>query len=126
MGSENIVMLSMPKGIILPWYSRQGPVPDGWAICDGSQGTPDLRQRFLKGVSDFNDVGQPGGAAQHQHSFSGTGSTGAPGHTAQGPDQPNQEEFGSRIHTHSVVVNGTTAPESSYPPCVAVLFIMKL
>lgn len=55
------VLAAVPRGIILHWYATSGAVPTGWAICDGSNGTPDLRQRFVMGVSDMADVGQGNG-----------------------------------------------------------------
>ena len=55
----------MPVGTILAWYNREGgPVPAGWAVCDGSDGTPDLRGRFLRGVSTSDAVGRRGGSAK--------------------------------------------------------------
>lgn len=53
---------AFPPGVILPWYKKSGAFPAGWAVCDGTNGTPDLRKRFLMGVSDMADVGKPGGA----------------------------------------------------------------
>src|SRR5262245_17973195 len=53
-------MSSFPRGIILPWYSKRGPVPSRWAICDGTEGTPDLRNWFLRGGGSFADVGIQG------------------------------------------------------------------
>lgn len=32
------------------WYSAN-PIPKGWAICDGSNNTPDLRNRFIRGIN---------------------------------------------------------------------------
>lgn len=58
----NDVFAVFPKGIILAWYAKAGVFPGGWAVCDGTNGTPDLRGRFLMGVSDMADVGKPGGS----------------------------------------------------------------
>lgn len=52
----------VPRGTIVAWYSSSGPVPAGWALCDGSSGTPDLRDRFLMGVGQFTAVGSTGGS----------------------------------------------------------------
>jgi hypothetical protein len=38
---------TIPFGVILAYYST--PAPAGWALCDGSNGTPDLRGRFILG-----------------------------------------------------------------------------
>jgi microcystin-dependent protein len=47
----------IPPGTIVAYYPRNGnlsanPVPSGWVICDGNNGTPDLRGRFLRMYSD--------------------------------------------------------------------------
>src|SRR5688500_17026063 len=52
---------TVPVGAILPWHPRSGDlvpgpsgslqarVPDGWALCDGTNGTPNLVDRFPMG-----------------------------------------------------------------------------
>lgn len=40
---------SAPVGSIAIWLDAEH-IPDGWRLCDGSHGTPDLRNRFLVGV----------------------------------------------------------------------------
>ena len=37
----------------------------GWHICDGTNGTPDLRGRFILGASDGHAVGSTGGEENH-------------------------------------------------------------
>ena len=56
--------------------------PSGWAFCDGNNGTPDLRNRFIVGAGSTYSVGATGGhneitltthqMPQHNHSFSGS------------------------------------------------------
>ena len=55
----------VPAGTIIAWYAKSGRIPDGWAICDGSNNTPDLRGKFLQGVSDMGDVGKSGGESSY-------------------------------------------------------------
>jgi len=33
----------IPSGIIVIWYDANGSIPEGWVLCDGKNGTPDLR-----------------------------------------------------------------------------------
>ena len=40
----------VPMGVITAWYGLSSKVPSGWVICDGTNGTPDLRGRTLIGV----------------------------------------------------------------------------
>ena len=55
---------AVPKGTIVAWYSTVAPVPSGWALCDGTGGTPDLRDRFLMGTGLYPEVGKSGGTNQ--------------------------------------------------------------
>jgi microcystin-dependent protein len=64
-------------GMIMLWYGSAANVPAGWAICDGTNGTPDMRDRFPIGVSGTRALGTTGGA----EAASGTiGSSGAHTH----------------------------------------------
>ncbi len=91
---------TMPKGIILPWYVQSGPVPDGWYICDGSNGTPDLLNKFLMGVGGFADVGATGG--KNEQSENNT-----LGHALTIDEMP--------AHSHNTKRSESTAGDGVYP-----------
>ena len=55
---------SIPKGTILPWYGKSSDIPEGFALCDGTKGTPDLRNRFLVGAGSNYALGDTGGEDQ--------------------------------------------------------------
>ena len=55
---------SIPKGTILPWYGKSSDIPEGFALCDGTKGTPDLRNRFLVGAGSNYALGDRGGEDQ--------------------------------------------------------------
>jgi microcystin-dependent protein len=70
--------IQFPKGMIIAWKPTAGvpttEPPSGWAICDGTNGTPDLRGRFLVGSNPngsktdsytVREVGQSGGSETH-------------------------------------------------------------
>lgn len=64
------------KGTIKLWYGETTNVPNGWVICDGTNGTPDLRGKVPVGVdtgdTDFNTVGKTGGSKfteAHEHNI---------------------------------------------------------
>lgn len=48
-------------GIIVMWSGNIEDLPDGWVLCDGRNGTPDLRDRFILGA-DGTDIGDTGGS----------------------------------------------------------------
>jgi microcystin-dependent protein len=72
-------------GMIMLWSGSIASIPSGWALCDGSGGTPDLRDRFVVGAGSSYAVGATGGATTatlstanipaHTHSISGSGTT---------------------------------------------------
>ena len=49
------------RGMIIAWFGLPNRIPENWAICDGTNGTPDLRNRFIIGSSDEIQVGEMGG-----------------------------------------------------------------
>ena len=49
--NQNINDYFFPIGSIVAYKNIMG-IPDGWFICDGTKGTPDLRDRFLVGIDD--------------------------------------------------------------------------
>lgn len=55
------------KGIIVLWSGALVDIPDGWVLCDGNNGTPDLRNRFIIGAGDTYAPGDSGGSTDHAH-----------------------------------------------------------
>jgi microcystin-dependent protein len=84
----------VPVGGVIMWSGTIGNIPAGWALCDGGNGTPDLRGRFIVGYNasdnDYNAIGDTGGEKTHtltanempahNHNAS-TGAAGDHGHT---------------------------------------------
>ena len=52
---------SVPVGSILPYNGDLDDIPENWALCDGKNGTPDLRDRFITGAGNSYDIGDFGG-----------------------------------------------------------------
>ncbi|HTF21021.1 MAG TPA: hypothetical protein VK658_23260 [Chryseolinea sp.] len=65
-GSPVSAGATMPVGGIIMWYGSIGSVPNGWALCDGNNGTPNLQDRFVVGAGSSYAVGATGsgGVAQ--------------------------------------------------------------
>ena len=53
---------TVPAGGIIMWSGSTGSIPSGWFLCNGSNGTPDLRNRFVVGAGDSYAVDATGGA----------------------------------------------------------------
>lgn len=53
---------SLPSGSIIAWYGQIADIPSGFALCNGSNGTPDLRDRFLVGAGSTYILGATGGS----------------------------------------------------------------
>jgi len=66
-----------PAGVIVLWSGSIGSIPSGWALCNGNNGTPDLRDRFIVGAGSTYAVDATGGSANaivvsHTHTYNGT------------------------------------------------------
>jgi len=72
----------VPVGVITLWSGPVTNIPQGWVLCDGTNGTPDLRGRFIVGGGGNYTVGATGGrnaiseVPSHSHTVSGTTSSG--------------------------------------------------
>jgi len=57
-------VIGVPSGIIAVWSGSEGSIPSGWYLCNGSNGTPDLRNRFIVGAGSGSSysVGNTGGS----------------------------------------------------------------
>jgi hypothetical protein len=53
----------VPYGGIIMWSGAVAEVPEGWAICDGENGTPNLVDRFIVGAGSTYDPADTGGSA---------------------------------------------------------------
>ena len=67
----------VPRGGVILWHGSSDAIPKGWAICDGTQGTPDMRDRFVVGAGGKYALDGMGGAASATPDVStGTAKTG--------------------------------------------------
>jgi hypothetical protein len=53
----------IPAGLISLWSGSVASIPSGWLLCDGSNGTPNLRDRFVVGAGSTYAVDATGGSA---------------------------------------------------------------
>jgi microcystin-dependent protein len=105
----------IPAGVILMWSGSVASIPSGWLLCNGSSGTPDLRDRFIVGAGSSYAVGATGGSAtntlttselpSHTHSLSASGTTSSTNidHTHSGTTGGMNS---NASHTHSITDPG--------------------
>jgi hypothetical protein len=142
-----------PSGGIIMWSGTIATIPSGWYLCNGSNGTPDLRNRFIVGAhSDTSGVAyttitgsntQTGGTkdaivVSHTHTITDTGHT----HTATVNAQSNVSDSTSggdvrpatgtstlttNSNTTGITINstGSSGTDQNLPPYYALAFIMK-
>jgi hypothetical protein len=133
---------TIPTGMISLWYGSIGSVPLGWYLCDGTNGTPDLRDKFVVGAGSTYSVAATGGSTDaivvshthattvtdpgHSHTLGySSGSLGGTGFGTllqQGQISVNSNTTGIDVANASAGVSGTNA---NLPPYYALAYVMK-
>ena len=100
--TNGIGLRMVPIGAIIMWNGST--VPYGWALCDGNNGTPNLRDRFIVGSGSSYSTGNTGGASSvtlqtthlpsHNHNFSG-----------------NTHTSGNHAHSYNIANNRSGYPD---------------
>jgi len=103
---------NLPRGSISMWSGPLSTIPLGWAICDGSNGTPDLTDRFILSVESNEDPGGIGGSGnitlsvdnlpEHQHGLSHTHTVNDPGHGHSIIDSGHTHALTDPVHNHTI------------------------
>lgn len=113
-------MADFPSGIIVLWHGAIVNIPVGWFLCDGNNGTPDLRDKWVVGAGLTYAVDQTGGGLNHSHTFT---STTHKHPLSAGTDIAAGANY--RNETDLVAATGTTDITSHVPPYHALAWIMK-
>jgi len=134
---------TLPSGVILIWSGSTGSIPSGYLICDGTNGTPDLRNSFVLGAGNSYTVGQTGGSTDaivvsHTHTASSVVTD--PGHLHAGGwvqsgnlSRANTDTTGSYSNTATAVTGitvansttGVSGTNQNLPPYYALAYIQK-
>ena len=139
----NLNSFEFPKGIIVAWSGDISKIPDGWTICNGTNGAPDLRGSFILGAnpnsnrnSDMmvNEMASKGGAEKHtltieeipahSHNFRVGGGSRNDG-DGYGPKDGYPVSYGGGfgVKTYN---SGGGSPHNNMPPYYTLAYIMKL
>jgi hypothetical protein len=126
-GSSQTTAAILPHGVIVMWSGTLATIPSGWALCDGTNSTPDLRDRFIFGWSEGVDPGAKGGSTSHDHTFD------IPHFLSGLPSAVHQHAAGygtwsgASDHRHGIdPPEDTTTIANHLPPYYKLAFIMKL
>jgi hypothetical protein len=152
----NAAKEAFPIGGIIIWSGSIAAIPATWQLCDGTNGTPNLRDRFIVGAGSTYAVNATGGSAnavvaEHTHTFSGTTGNDSPDHThlsnATGLVNNNinftgtgglnyrnvndtQTGGASTRHQHpfsgTTASTGSSATNANLPPYYALCYIQKM
>jgi len=149
---QTALSAAFSTGMIMMWSGTIATIPTGWVLCNGSNSTPDLRNRFVIGAhSDSAGVAystvtgsntQSGGSkdainVSHTHTLTDPGHAHSiqgnlAGTTAYNGFGPGGQIYGSTtINTATqttgitISTEGSSGTNANLPPYYALAFIMK-
>lgn len=124
----------VPKGLISMWSGAINAIPVGWALCDGTNSTPDLKGKFIVGYdagdADYAAIGKTGGEKKHtlmidempKHSHSVNGDGEDSDRRGGSNSQLIHRQYGSK----SSGVTGNNQAHENRPPYYTLAYIIKL
>ena len=127
---------TVPIGGIILWSGSTGSVPDGWALCNGSNGTPNLQDRFVVGAGNNYAVDATGGSANavliaHNHTYTNRTNAQGQNNVTGGPSPindgalPNQPTSTTGINAAGSSSNTQTGTNANLPPYYSLAYIMR-
>lgn len=136
------VTASFPSGGIIIWSGSSASIPTGWYLCNGSNSTPDLRNRFVVGAGSTYAVNATGGSTDSivvSHTHTATVTDPGHNHTVSASSSPpynagGNAVFGPATNTTStattgisvaVSTTGVTGVNANLPPYYGLCYIMK-
>jgi hypothetical protein len=109
-----------PIGSIILFYGSIPTIPDGYNLCNGFNGTPDLRDKFIVGAGDTYDPADEGGLILHTHDIY----DGVHSHT-MAATPPLKAGTTYKKETNISLIEATTNNGNNLPPYKGVYFIKR-
>lgn len=116
---------AVPAGGIIIWSGSAAAIPTGWALCDGTNSTPNLTDRFVLGAGGSYAAGASGGSKDaivisHTHTASTTTTIPNHSHELLGGYGSVPDWFGGSGADYGVgvgsVVGGYTTAQTALTP----------
>jgi hypothetical protein len=106
---------SVPIGAIILWHHAAGSIPSGYALCDGTNGTPDMRNAFVVGAGGGYSAGATGGATTATPTINGHALTVSElaTHSHVVNDAGHNHPISDPGHTHSTTAGGYFIPQQT-------------
>ena len=135
----------IPTGVIMMWSGTIATIPSGFALCDGNNNTPDLRDKFIVGATQDDGVGAASTAKSNVTGSLATNGGATSTNAVLGSivvntgteDNPQQVQDASSSyngiqnknsrdrHQHGIDINHTHSNIPTIPPFFALAYIMK-
>ena len=124
----------VPSGVITMWSGAADAIPSGWSLCNGENGTPDLRGKFVLGAGGTYNPGSTGGSEKvtltveqmpsHCHDYD----EGKEGKFKDGTTLYGKTTLQSKLAQGLGTTEnaGDGQPHPNMPPYYALCYIMKL
>jgi hypothetical protein len=147
-----IASAGVPSGLIAQWHGLISAIPTGWVLCDGTNSTPNLSDKFIMGTTSQGTMNSTGGSntttltstqlpahthtgttassGAHTHDYdanSGTYGTSGPGSQTASATTASTATSSNGAHTHTFTTDstGTGSAYDSRPAYYALAYIMK-
>ena len=127
---------AIPVGGILVWSGSPASIPDGWALCDGQNGTPDLRARFVLGAGGSYGVGARGGSEtvtltvdqlpSHSHAYHFTGGQKALAWKDSNDFYDKSGHYSKHANSPATTSAGGGQAHPNMPPYYVLCYIMRI
>jgi hypothetical protein len=144
-------LVAFVSGMIMLWSGSEASIPSGWVLCDGTNSTPNLQDRFVVGAGNTYAVDANGGSADavvvsHTHTLTDSGHTHGAGsykintggdaaqssangavfrNTLNGPGTAVVGTSASATTDISIASAGSSGTNANLPPYYALAYIMK-
>lgn len=110
-GMVGVLNQYLPLQLVMIWTGSIASIPAGWQLCDGTNGSPNLKDKFVVGSGNTYATGATGGATTatlttanlpaHTHAITD------PTHTHSYPQSPHTHSISDPTHSHQMPYNGS-------------------